>query len=74
MSITTIIIMNTTISIPKDMTDELKEFGQMGETYEDVIGRLLKSAKERQLHDMLMDDSDSVPVRDALKRAKAKWQ
>jgi len=66
--------MNTTISIPRDMRDELKEFGIKGETYEDILARLIKCAKERQLQELLMDDRDSVPVRDALKRAQKRWQ
>jgi len=66
--------MNTTIAIPTDVRDELKEFGNMGETYEDVIRRLLKCAKEMQLQQLLMDDSDSVRVKEALDRAKKRWQ
>jgi hypothetical protein len=66
--------MNTTIAISNHIRDEIKEFGNKGETYDEILAKLLKSAKERQLQDLLMDTSDSVPVRDALKRAKKKWQ
>ncbi len=65
--------MNTTISIPNELRDNLKEFGNKGDTYGDIIRRLLKSAKERMLHDFLYDDTDCVPVKDALKRAKIRW-
>ena len=36
----------TTIQISKDARKELREFGKMGETYDDVIRRLVKKAKE----------------------------
>lgn len=36
----------TTIQISKEARDELKEMGRMGETYDDVIKRLVKKAKE----------------------------
>jgi predicted CopG family antitoxin len=66
--------MNTTIAIPIDIRDQLKEFGEKGETYAEVIERLIKSARKRMLHDLLMDTSDSVPVEKALEEAKRRWQ
>jgi len=36
----------TTIQISKEVRDELKELGKMGETYDDVIKHLIKIAKE----------------------------
>jgi len=66
--------MNTTISIPTEMREQLKEFGKKGERYSDIISRLLKSARDRQIHDILMDDSDTIPVRDALRKARKRWQ
>jgi len=66
--------MNTTISISTDVREEIKEFGQKGETYDEIITRLLRSAKERQIHDILLDTSDCIPVEQALKDAKKKWR
>ena len=66
--------MNTTIAISTRIRDEIKDFGNKGETYDDILSKLLKSAQERQLQDLLMDTSDSVPVSEALNRAKKKWQ
>lgn len=65
--------MTTTIAISNDTRDELKEFGLKGETYEDILKRILKSAKDRQLQDLLMDEKDTITVKEALNRAKAKW-
>jgi len=36
----------TTIQLSKETKEQLKEFGKMGETYDDVIKRLIKIAKE----------------------------
>lgn len=66
--------MTTTIAVSEDTRDQIKEFGQKGETYDDILGRLLSSAKERQLQDLLMDETGTSLVKDALARAKARWQ
>ncbi|MBR9692657.1 hypothetical protein GOV07_01865 [Candidatus Woesearchaeota archaeon] len=65
--------MNTTIAIPTDIRDQLKELGEKGETYANVIDRLVKSARKRMLHDLLMDESDCVTVEKALEEAKRRW-
>ena len=66
--------MNTTISISQEVREQIKDFGNKGETYDEIIARLLDSAKERQLQELLMDTRDSVPIEDALERAKKRWQ
>ena len=37
---------STTIQLSKETREQLKELGKMGETYDDVIKRLIKKAKE----------------------------
>ncbi len=64
----------TTIALPKKLQEELKEFGNKGESYSEILERLLKSAKERQLQDLLMDEKDTIPIEEALSEAKKKWQ
>ena len=66
--------MNTTISISSEVRDKIKEFGNKGDTYTDILNKLYESAKQRQLQDLLMDTSNCIPIEDALKRAKKKWQ
>ena len=66
--------MNTTIAISTQIRDEIKEFGNKGETYDNILEKILKSAKERQLQDLLMNTNDSIKASDALKKAKKKWQ
>jgi len=36
----------TTIQLSKEARDELKKLGTMGETYDDVIRKLIRIAKE----------------------------
>ena len=60
--------MNTTISISKEVRDKIKEFGHKGETYEVILERLYNSAKERQLQDLLIDDSDCITLKEAKKK------
>ena len=36
----------TTIQLSKETRDKLKQLGTMGETYDDVISRLVKKAEE----------------------------
>lgn len=66
-------VMNTTISISTKIRDQIKDFGQKGETYEDILTRLLKSAKERQLQELLMDEKNTLTVQEAMNKAKKKW-
>ena len=60
--------MNTTISISKEVRDKIKEFGHKGETYEVILERLYNSAKERQLQDLLMDESECITLEQAKKK------
>jgi len=66
--------MNTTISISQEMREQIKEFGTKGETYSDILERLLINAKERQLQELLMDENGAVTVKDALQMAKQRWR
>ena len=64
----------TTIALSKELKNKISEFGNKGETFSDILMRLYNSAVERQLQDILFDEKGYVPVKDALERAKAKWQ
>jgi len=64
---------NTTIAIPKGLKEQMQEFGSKGETYSEIIARLIKSAKERQLQDILMDEEGFIPIEEAIKEAEKKW-
>lgn len=63
----------TTIAIKKDLKEKIMEFASKKETYSDVIERLLESAKERQLHDLLIDGKNTLTIGEARKRLNRKW-
>ena len=65
---------NTTIAITKDLKNRITEFGNKGETYSQILERLLKSAIERQLQDILMNEEGTISIEEALAKAKNKWQ
>lgn len=66
--------MKTTIAITKDVKDKISQFGFKGETYSEIISRLVKSAEERQLQELLMDETNTISIEEALSEAKKTWQ
>jgi predicted CopG family antitoxin len=64
----------TTIAITKNIRDELKEFGNKGETFSCILQKLIDSAKQRQLQDLLMSEEKCIPIETALDNARKKWQ
>jgi hypothetical protein len=65
--------MNTTIAVSHEIRDQIKDFGNKGETYDEILSRLLNSAKDRQLQELLMDDKDCITIEEALTKAKKRW-
>ena len=66
--------MTTTLSVTEDIREKIKEFGSKGETYSDILARLIEAAQEQQLRALLMDTKGTSPVREALARARKRWQ
>jgi len=64
---------NTTIAIRKDLKEKMAEFATKKETYSDIIERLLKSAEQRLLHDVLMSREGCVTIEEAIEEAEKKW-
>ena len=64
---------HTTIAIRRDLKDRIMEFANKKETYSDVIERLLKSAEQRLLHDVLMSKEGCVTIEEAIEEAEKKW-
>lgn len=65
---------NTTIAINPAVKSQMEQFGTKGESYSEIILKLIKSAKERQLNDILMDEKGTIPIEEALANAKKRWQ
>ena len=66
--------MVSTMAVSEKVKEEIKSFGVKGETYDDILRRLVEVAKEKQLQMLLMDESNTDSVANALEREKAKWQ
>lgn len=67
-------MMGSTMAVSDEVKEEIKSFGVKGETYDAILRRLVEIAKEKQLQMLLMDESNTDSVANALERAKAKWQ
>ena len=64
---------HTTIAITKDLKEKIKEFGNKGETFDDILLKLYKSAVERQLNDILFNEAGFIPIEVGMDEAKKKW-
>ncbi len=64
---------HTTIAIRKDLKEQIMEFATKKESYSDVIERLLKSAEQRLLNDVLFNEEGFIPIEQAIAEARKKW-
>jgi predicted CopG family antitoxin len=64
---------NTTIALNKDLKERISEFGNKGESFSDILERLLKSAEQRLFHDLLMSRDGCATIEEAIKEAEGKW-
>ncbi|MEM3126778.1 MAG: hypothetical protein QW331_01780 [Candidatus Woesearchaeota archaeon] len=60
--------MTTTIAVSEETRDKIKEFGNKGETYDDILRRLLDIAGKRQLQELLMDTTGGITIKEARAR------
>ncbi|MDO8459651.1 MAG: antitoxin VapB family protein [Nanoarchaeota archaeon] len=65
---------HTTIAISREVKEQIMELGNKGETYSEIIKRLIESAKKRQLHDLLMNEDGTIPIEEAIINSKKRWQ
>jgi len=63
----------TTIAVRKELRDRISQFGVKGETFSDVLERILKSAQQRMVHDILMNTEDCITIDEARKELNKKW-
>ncbi len=64
----------TTIAIKTELKKKIMEFGMKGESYNEILERLVESARQRQLHDLLMNEEGTVTIEEAFAEAKKRWQ
>lgn len=63
----------STIAVTNDVKERIKEFGNKGETYSEIIMKLIASAKERQLHNLLFCEEDTLSIEEARKEVEKLW-
>ena len=66
--------MATTIQISKETKNLIGSFGTKEDTYEAIIKRMYRLALKEQLHEFLMSSEKAIPIDEAIKRARKKWQ
>ena len=66
--------MTSTIQLSKETKKLISSFGTKEETYEDIIKRIYNLAVKEQLKEFLMSSENTIPVEQALKEAREKWQ
>jgi len=62
--------MNTTIAISIKTRNQIKEFMNKEETYNDVLVRILNLVKEHQLQKLLMDTTNCITIKEAIEKIK----
>ncbi|MDP3917140.1 MAG: hypothetical protein Q8Q42_02525 [Nanoarchaeota archaeon] len=65
--------MITTIQLSKELKDKIASFGSKNETYEQILERVYAMAVRTQLREFLMSGENCITVKEALKRAEAKY-
>ena len=66
--------MAATIQISKETKSLLGSFGSKEDNYEDIIKRMYKLAVKEQLREFLLFSEKTIPIDEAIRRAKKKWQ
>jgi predicted CopG family antitoxin len=65
---------NTIIVVTKEIKEKVQEFGNKGETYSEIIEKLIEIAKKRQLYNLLMNEDDTISINEAISNSKKRWQ
>ena len=63
----------TTIAIPQKLKREVMELGNKGETYSDILARVLEAARQKMLYDILMSDENTITIDEAIAEHKRRW-
>jgi len=66
-------VMATTIAVSNEMKEKIRNLGRAGDSYDDIIRRMYAAACENMLRSYLYDTSDSVPIDEAIQRARKQW-
>lgn len=64
----------TTIQLSAETKDLISTFGTKNDTYEDILKHMYALAVKEQLREFLLSSEDTIPIDEAIARAKKKWQ
>ena len=65
--------MVTTIQLSQETKNLVDTFGTKKDTYEVIIQRMYHLAIKEQLREFLLSSEGTMPIDEAIKRAKKKW-
>ena len=66
--------MPSTIQITRETKQLIGSFGTKEDSYETIIKRMYKLALKEQLREFLLSSENTIPIDEAIRRAKKKWQ
>ena len=64
----------TTIQLSTETKRMIGTFGTKEDTYDNIIRRIYDLAVKAQLREFLLSSHNTIPIDEAIRRAKAKWQ
>ncbi|MDP3640788.1 MAG: hypothetical protein Q8R53_06355 [Nanoarchaeota archaeon] len=64
----------TTIQLSPETKSLLSTFGTKEDTYEDILKHMYGLAVKEQLREFLLSSEDTIPLDEAIARAKKRWQ
>ena len=65
--------MVTTIQLSEELKKKIASFGSKDETYEQILERIYSIAVKAQIRKFLTPGENSIPIEEAIKKAKRKW-
>ncbi len=66
--------MTTTIQLSEETKQLINTFGTKEDTYEDILKRMYELAVKEQLREFLLSSEGTMPIDEAIRRAKKEWQ
>ena len=66
--------MNSTIELSMKTKQLIATFGTKEDTYEDIVKRMYDLATKEQLRQFLLSSEDTIPIDEAIRRAKQQWR
>ncbi len=64
----------TTLQLSQETKTLIDTFGTKKDTYEIIIKRMYNLAVKEQLREFLLSSEGTIPIDEAIKRAKKQWR